>query len=55
MALTHLEVPTTWPTMDAYDEAQDYVLDDPKKVDARDSSLWREVNCPREIKFLLRL
>ena len=53
MALTHLEVPTTWPTMDAYDEAQDYVLDDPKKVDARDSSLWQEVNCPREIKFLL--
>ena len=55
MTLTRLEVPTTWPTMDAYDATQDYVLNNPKKVDARDQSLWQEVNCPREIEFLLQL
>jgi len=41
--------------LEAYDDAQDYILEDPKKVDARDPSKWQEVNCPREIEFLLRL
>ena len=30
-----------------------YNLKDPKKV--KDESAWREVNCPKEIEFLLRL
>ena len=31
----------------------EYDLEDPKKV--KDESAWREVNCPKEIEFLLRL
>ena len=55
MILNRLEVPQTWPTMDVYDESQEYELEDPKKVDIDNRSLWWEVNCPREIEFLLAL
>ena len=55
MALNRLEVliPMAWPTIEAYDSSHEYKLEDPKKVDTDNRSLWGEVNCPREIEFLL--
>ena len=32
MSLNRLEVPQTWPTMNAYDESQEHELKDPKKA-----------------------
>ena len=56
--ITRLQVPHSWPTMNEYNEEEDYNLEDPKAVDQaapRDNSKWKEVNCPKEIEFLLRL
>ena len=50
-----LEVPSSWPLMSDYDESIDYNLTDPKSLDPTDKSLWKEVNCPKEIEFYLRL
>jgi hypothetical protein len=38
-----------------YDDEEDYNLEDPKSTNQMDSSKWKEVNCPKEIEFLLRL
>ena len=38
-----------------YDDSIDYDLADPKSLDPTDKSLWKEVNCPKEIVFYLRL
>ena len=51
--ITRLLVPASWPTLSSYDDTVDYELEDPKKI--KDESAWREVNCPKEIEFLLRL
>ena len=51
--ITRLLVPALWPTSTTYDATVEYNLEDPKKV--KDESAWREVNCPKEIEFLLRL
>ena len=54
--ISRLQVPTSWPSVENYDDDIDYVLEDPKKVDKqKDPSNWKEVNCPKEIEFLLRL
>jgi hypothetical protein len=56
--ISRLQVPHSWPTMDGYNDAEDYNLEDPKAVDQespRDNSKWKEVNCSKEIEFLLRL
>ena len=51
--ITRLLVSASWPTTATYDATVKYNLKDPKKV--KDESAWREVNCPKEIEFLLRL
>ena len=51
--ITRLLVPASWPTTATYDATVNYDLEDPKKV--KDESAWREVNCPKEIEFLLHL
>ena len=51
--ITRLLVPALWPTSATYDATVKYDLKDPKKV--KDESVYREVNCPKEIEFLLRL
>jgi hypothetical protein len=54
--ISRLQVPNSWPTMEEYDDNIEYNMEDPKAVDQRkDPSLWKEVNCPKEIEFLLRL
>jgi hypothetical protein len=53
--ITRLQVPKSWPSLEEYDVDQDYSLEDPKKVDQHDTTQWREVNCPKEIEFLLVL
>jgi hypothetical protein len=44
-----------WPTVAKYEDAVDYDLEDPKTTNQKDPSKWKEVNCPKEIEFLLRL
>lgn len=41
--------------MQDYDDTIDYELEDPKTLDRKNSSRWREIDCPREIEFYLRL
>jgi hypothetical protein len=53
--ISRLQVPVPWPTAADYDNEEDYELEDPKSTDQKDPSKWREVNCPKEIEFLLRL
>ena len=54
--ISRLQVPTSWPSIEDYDDNINYDLEDPKAVDQRkDPNLWKEVNCPKEIEFLLRL
>jgi hypothetical protein len=53
--ISRLQVPITWPTAEEYNDETDYNLEDPKATDQKDASKWREVNCPKEIEFLLRL
>ena len=53
--IDRLEVPFSWPTMQNYDDTIEYNLEDPKTIDPRNFSQWREVNCPKEIEFYLRL
>jgi hypothetical protein len=53
--ISRLQVPVSWPTAADYDDKEDYDLEDPKSTNQNDSSKWREVNCPKEIEFLLRL
>jgi hypothetical protein len=53
--ISRLQVPTSWPTAAEYDDEIDYKLEDPKATNQTDSSKWKEVNCPKEIEFLLRL
>ena len=53
--IDRLEVPFSWPTMQDYDDTIDYELEDPKTLDPKNSSQWREINYPREIEFYLRL
>jgi hypothetical protein len=53
--ISRLQVPVSWPTAAEYDNEVDYNLEDPKITDQKDSSKWKEVNCPKEIEFLLRL
>ena len=53
--INRLEVLSFWPIMSEYDESIDYNLIDPKSLDPKDKSLWKEVNCPKEIEFYLRL
>jgi hypothetical protein len=48
--INRLQVPETWPTMDEYDDNMHYEFEDPKKT-----SNWRDINCPKEIEFALRL
>ena len=51
--ITRLQVPISWPTSETYDPNVNYNLEDPKQV--KEAADWREVNCPKEIEFLLRL
>ena len=53
--INRLEIPRGWPSMDAYNEDGEYDLIDPMKLDKDDSSVWRQINCPTEIEFYLRL
>jgi hypothetical protein len=53
--ISTLQVPVAWPKAADYDDAEDYDLEDPKSTNQKDPSKWREVNCPKEIEFLLRL
>jgi hypothetical protein len=53
--ITRLQVPQLWSTIDDYDEAATCVLKDPKVTNQNDQHQWREVNCPKEIEFLIRL
>ena len=53
--ISRLQVPVSWPTSTEYDDQENYNLEDPKAVDQKDTSKWKEVNCPKEIEFLLRL
>jgi hypothetical protein len=48
--INQLQVPEAWPTTDEYDDNKQYKFEDPKKT-----SNWRDINCPKEIKFSLRL
>jgi hypothetical protein len=50
-----LQVPVSWPTVDEYDGEEDYDLEDPKSTNQKDPSKWKEVNCLKEIEFLLCL
>jgi hypothetical protein len=51
--ISRLQVPVSWPTAADYDD--DYDLVDPKSTNQKDPSKWKEVNCPKEIEFLIRL
>jgi hypothetical protein len=53
--ISRLQVPVSWPTAADYEDAEDYDLVDPKSTNQKDPGKWREVNCPKEIEFLLRL
>jgi hypothetical protein len=53
--ISRLQIPVSWPTAAEYDEAEDYDLEDPKSTNQKNPSKWKEVNCPKEIEFLLRL
>jgi hypothetical protein len=53
--ISRLQVPVPWPTAADYDDEEDYDLEDPKSTNQKDPSKWKEVNCPKEIEFLLRL
>jgi hypothetical protein len=53
--ISQLQVPQSWPTLQDYNENEDYILEDPKLVNQGNSNQWREVNCPKEIEFLLIL
>jgi hypothetical protein len=53
--ISRLKVPISWPTAAEYDDEDDYDLEDPKSTTQNDPSKWKEVNCPKEIEFLLRL
>jgi hypothetical protein len=48
--INQLQVPEAWPTMEEYDDNKQYEFEDPKKT-----SNWRDINCPKEIEFSLRL
>ena len=41
--------------MSEYDSSTDYNLVNPKTLDLSNKSLWKEVNCPKEIEFHLCL
>jgi hypothetical protein len=45
--ISRLQVPNSWPTMENYNEEEDYNLENPKAVDQKDNSKWKEVNCPK--------
>ena len=47
--IDRLEVPFSWPTMQSYDDTKDYILEDPKSLDQKNPSQWKEVICPKEI------
>ena len=49
--IDRLEVPASWP--DTQDDLTDIILEDLKTIDPKDSSKWKEVNCPQEIEFYL--
>jgi hypothetical protein len=53
--ISRLQVPVSLPTAAEYDDKEDYDLEDPKSTNHKDPSKWKEVNCPKEIEFLLRL
>jgi hypothetical protein len=53
--ISRLQVPVLWPTATDYNDKQDYDLEDPKSTYQNNPSKWKEVNCPKEIEFLLRL
>jgi hypothetical protein len=53
--ISSLQVPVSWPTAADYEDTEDYDLKDPKSTNQKDPSKWREVNCPKEIEFLLQL
>ena len=48
--INRLQVPQSWPKMEEYNEDNQYNFEDPKKTQH-----WREINCPKEIEFSLRL
>jgi hypothetical protein len=53
--ISRLQVPVLCPTSADDDNKEDYDLEDPKSKNQKDPSKWKEVNCPKEIEFLLRL
>jgi hypothetical protein len=48
--INRLQVPEAWPTLEEYDDNKQYEFEDPKKT-----TNWRDINCPKEIEFSLRL
>jgi hypothetical protein len=48
--INRLQVPEAWPTLEEYDDNKEYEFEDPKKT-----TNWRDINCPKEIEFSLRL
>jgi hypothetical protein len=53
--ITRSQVPQSWPKLEDYNEDETYVLKDPKTTNQKDPHQWREVSCPKEIEFLIRL
>ena len=53
--INRLEVPTSWPTQDEYEENIDYVLEDPKSIRKSDTDKCKTITCPEEIEYYLRL
>ena len=51
-SINRLQVPKSWPTSDSDDIGH---LQDPKMVNQKDDNDWREINCPKEIEFMLRM
>ena len=53
--IDRIEIPFSWPTSETYNEESDQELEDPKTINQTDSSKWKNVSCPKEIEFYLRL
>jgi hypothetical protein len=53
--VSRLQVPVPWPTAEDYDDKEDYDLEDPKSTNQKEPRKWKEVNCPKDIEFPLRL
>lgn len=53
--INRLEVLTSWPNLDKYDETIDYELEGLKRIKKLDTDKWKTITCPAEIEYYLRL